>query len=147
MILIHNIFLYFCKVYTDISSWPKFESIILSSKKDIDYHIFSGQFSSTLKTMHHFESGSFRPDDLFAPGRFAPLICSPRVVSPRKVSRFAPLNCYYIIIDEVFFDNFSIIIYLLASCCGFSYYYRFSDIAISNVNPSFIWLLEFSKNS
>ena len=75
------------------------------------------------------------------PGRFAPMTCS-----PRKVSRFAPLNCYYIIIDEVFFDNFLIIIYLLASCCGFSYYYRFSDIAISSVNPSFIWRLEFSKN-
>ena len=75
------------------------------------------------------------------PGRFAPMTCS-----PRKVSRFAPLNCYYIIIDEVFFDNFLIIIYLLASYCGFSYYYRFSDIAISSVNPSFIWRLEFSKN-
>ena len=36
-----------------------------------------------------------------------------RVVSPRKVSRFAPLNRYYIIIDEVFFDNFLVIIYLL----------------------------------
>ena len=35
------------------------------------------------------------------------------VVSPRKVSRFAPLNRYYIIIDEVFFDNFLVIIYLL----------------------------------
>ena len=93
-----------------------------------------------LLVMIMMESGSFRPDDLFAPGRFAPLTCSPRVVSPRKVSRFAPLNCYYIIIDEVFFDNFLIIIYLLASCCGFSYYYRFSDIAISSVtvNPSFI---------
>jgi hypothetical protein len=36
-----------------------------------------------------------------------------RVVSPRKVSWFAPLNRYYIIIDEVFFDNFLVIIYLL----------------------------------
>ena len=36
-----------------------------------------------------------------------------RVVSPQKVSRFAPLNRYYIIIDEVFFDNFLVIIYLL----------------------------------
>jgi hypothetical protein len=36
-----------------------------------------------------------------------------RVVSPLKVSRFAPLNRYYIIIDEVFFDNFFVIIYLL----------------------------------
>ena len=35
------------------------------------------------------------------------------VVSPRKVSRFAPLNRYYIIIDEVFFDNCLVIIYLL----------------------------------
>ena len=39
-----------------------------------------------------------------------------RVVSPRKVSRFAPLNRYYIIIDEVFFDNFWEIIYLLVVC-------------------------------
>ena len=39
-----------------------------------------------------------------------------RVVSPRKVSRFAPLNHYYIIIDEVFFDNFLVIIYLLVVC-------------------------------
>jgi hypothetical protein len=42
------------------------------------------------------------------PGRFAPMTCS-----PRKVSRLVPLNRYYIIIDEVFFDNFFIIIYLL----------------------------------
>ena len=31
----------------------------------------------------------------------------------QKVSRFAPLNRYYIIIDEVFFYNFLVIIYLL----------------------------------
>ena len=42
------------------------------------------------------------------PGRFASITCS-----PRKVSRFGPLNRYYIIIDEVFFDNFWVIIYLL----------------------------------
>jgi hypothetical protein len=36
-----------------------------------------------------------------------------RVVSPQKVSRFVPLNRYYIIIDEVFFDNLLVIIYLL----------------------------------
>ena len=40
------------------------------------------------------------------PGRFAPITCSPWVDSRRKVSRIAPLNRYYIIIDEVFFDNF-----------------------------------------
>jgi hypothetical protein len=45
------------------------------------------------------------------PGRFAPITCS-----PRKVSRFAPLNRYYIIIDEVFFDNFWVIIYLFVVC-------------------------------
>ena len=45
------------------------------------------------------------------PGRFAPITCS-----PRKVSRFAPLNRYYIIIDEVFLDNFLVIIYLLVVC-------------------------------
>ena len=33
------------------------------------------------------------------------------VVSLQKVSRIAPLNRYYIIIDEVFFDNFLVIIY------------------------------------
>ena len=42
------------------------------------------------------ESGSFHPDYLFATGRFA------------------PLNRYYI--DEVFFDNFLVIIYLLVVC-------------------------------
>ena len=68
------------------------------------------------------------------PGRFAPMTCS-----PRKVSRFAPLNCYYIIIDEVFFDNFLIIIYLLALCCGFSYYYRFSDIAVLTLHSYDYW--------
>ena len=34
----------------------------------------------------------------------------------------------------------------VASCYRFSCYYRFSDIAINSVNPSFIWQLEFSKN-
>jgi hypothetical protein len=34
-----------------------------------------------------------------------------RVFSPQKVSRFAPLNRYYIIKDEVFFGN-----YLFISC-------------------------------
>ena len=42
----------------------------------------------------------------WVPGRFAPITCSARVVSPRKVSRFAPLNRCYILIDEVFFDNY-----------------------------------------
>jgi hypothetical protein len=31
----------------------------------------------------------------------------------RLPGRFAPLNRYYIIVDEVFFDNFFVIIYLL----------------------------------
>jgi hypothetical protein len=35
------------------------------------------------------------------------------VVSPQKMSRFAPLNRYYIIIDEVFFEKVLVIIYLL----------------------------------
>ena len=39
-----------------------------------------------------------------------------RVVSPLKASRFAPLNRYYIIIDEVFFENLLVIIYLLVVC-------------------------------
>ena len=43
------------------------------------------------------------------PGHFAPITCSPQVVSPRKVSRFAQLNRYYIIIDEVLFDTFLVI--------------------------------------
>jgi hypothetical protein len=32
----------------------------------------------------------------------------------------------------------------IASCDGFSYYYRFSDIAINSVNPSFIWRNHFA---
>ena len=35
------------------------------------------------------------------PGRFNPI-----TFLPRKVSRFSPLNRYYIIIDEVFFKIF-----------------------------------------
>ena len=34
----------------------------------------------------------------------------------KKVCQFAPLNRYYIIIDEVFFDNCLVIIYLLIVC-------------------------------
>ena len=49
-------------------------------------------------------------------GSFRPITCSPWVDLPRKVSRFAPLNRYYIIIDEVFLDNFLVIIYLLVVC-------------------------------
>ena len=48
-------------------------------------------------TSYHWSHWSFRPDYRL----------------PRKVSRFAPLNRYYIIIDEVFYDNFLVIIYLL----------------------------------
>jgi hypothetical protein len=44
------------------------------------------------------EGGGYRR----LPGRFAP-----------ESGRFAPLNRYYIIIDEVFYDNFLVIIYLL----------------------------------
>ena len=53
-------------------------------------------------TLHHYM--------YMNPGRFTPITCS-----PRKVSRFAPLNRYYII-DEVFYDNFLLIIYLLVVC-------------------------------
>ena len=44
-------------------------------------------------------------------------VVSPQAVLPRKVSQFAPLNRYYmyIIIDEVFFNNFLVIIYLLVA--------------------------------
>jgi hypothetical protein len=41
-------------------------------------------------------------------------VVSPRVDSPQKVSRFAPLNRYYMIIDVVFFANFLVIVYLLS---------------------------------
>ena len=40
-------------------------------------------------------------------------VCDSNEFSPRKVSRFAPFNRYYIIIDEVFFDNFLVFIYQL----------------------------------
>jgi hypothetical protein len=45
-----------------------------------------------------------------------------------------------------FQNNLTFVIQMLASCYRFSCYYRFSDIAINSVNPSFIWRLEFSKN-
>ena len=35
---------------------------------------------------------------------------------------------------------------IIASCYRFSCYYRFSDIAINSVSPSFIGRMEFSKN-
>jgi hypothetical protein len=58
--------------------------------------------------------------DIMNPGRFAPITCS-----PRKVSRFSPLNRYYIIIDEVFFDNFLVIIYLLVVATSGLHFKRF----------------------
>ena len=69
------------------------------------------------------------------PGRFAPITCSPRVVSPRKVSRFAPLNRYYIIIDEVFFDNFLVIIYLLV--CKRNNNYSFWSTSVKDLKWNF----------
>ena len=70
------------------------------------------------------QSFTSRTTDFFASGVNGGTNCASkyclylwiRVVSPRKVSRFVPLNLYYIIIDEVFFDNFFIIIYLLVVC-------------------------------
>ena len=59
---------------------------------------FSNLRISLVRYNLQYESGSFRPDYLSAPGRFA------------------PLNRYYIIIDEVFFDNFLVINYLLVVC-------------------------------
>jgi hypothetical protein len=41
------------------------------------------------------------------------------VVSPQKVSRFAPLNRYYMIIDEVFFDNLFIQSAAKCTCTNF----------------------------
>ena len=84
------------------------------------------------------------------PGRFAPITCSPRVdspwvVSPRKVSRFAPLNRYYIIKDEIFFDYFLEIIYLLVVCKKYNnsfilvyFKYLFISCTYKKNNNSFI---------
>ena len=92
------------------------------------------------------------------PGRFALITCSPRVdspwvVSPRKVSRFAPLNRYYIIIDKVFFDNFLEIIYLLVVCKKINnsfilvyFKYLFISCTTTKNNNSFI-LVYFCQRS
>jgi hypothetical protein len=63
-----------------------------------------------------------------ANGIHAPITCS-----PRKVSRIAPLNRYYIIIDEVFFDNFLVIIYLLVVCKKIIIHLFWSTLIISRV--------------
>jgi len=50
-------------MYIHISNWPKFESILSSSKKDIDDHILSGQFQ-VISATHDFDitSGSLLPE-------------------------------------------------------------------------------------
>ena len=87
------------------------------------------------------------------PGRFAPITCSPRVVSPRKWSRFAPLNRYYIIKDEVFFDYFWEIIYLLVVSKKYNnsfilvyFKYLFISCTYKKNNNSFI-LVYFCQRS
>jgi hypothetical protein len=40
--------------------------------------------------------------------------------------------------DDIFRNLYPVIRWLLTSCYWFSCYYRFSDIAINSVNPSFI---------
>ena len=84
------------------------------------------------------------------PGRFAPITCSPRVdspwvVSPPKVSRFAPLNRYYIIKDEI--------IYLLVVCKKYNnsfilvyFKYLFISCTYKKNNNSFI-LVYFCQRS
>ena len=81
--------------------------------------------------------------------KFILFTCSPRVDSPRKVSRFAPLNRYYIIIDEVFFDTFLVIIYLLVVCKKKKNHSFWSTLIIyllvvyKKNNNSFIWSVEY----
>jgi hypothetical protein len=80
------------------------------------------------------------------PGRFAPITCS-----PRKVSRFAPLNRYYIIIDEVFFDNFWVIIYLLVVCkknnLFILVYFNYLFISCIQINNNSFILVYFCQRS
>jgi hypothetical protein len=54
------------------------------------------------------------------PGCFTPITCS-----PWKVSRFAPLNRYYIIIDEVFFSQFFGIVTVCVFVCHMLSYHPF----------------------
>jgi hypothetical protein len=79
------------------------------------------------------------------------LVVSPRIDSLRKVNRFAPINRYYIIIDEVFFDNFLVIIYLLVckknnSFILFYFKYLFISCTYKKNNNSFI-LVYFCQRS
>ena len=66
------------------------------------------------------------------PGRFPPITCS-----PRKVSRFAPLNRYYIIIVEVFFDNVLLIIYLIVVCKKKVIIHSFWSTFVKDLNRNF----------
>ena len=83
------------------------------------------------------------------PGRFALITCL-----PRKVSRFAPLNCYYIIIERwSLFRQFFGIIYLLVVCKKIITIHSFWSTLIIYVlvvykqnNNSFI-LVYFSQRS
>jgi hypothetical protein len=84
----------------------------------------------------------------------SPRVDSPCVVSPRKVSRFAPLNRYYILIDEVFFDKFLEIIYLLVVCKNnnnsfilFYFKYLFISCLLFSKLSSETFLAEFTKNN
>ena len=61
--------------------------------------------------------------------------------------KFVHKKCLFFVL-QFFLSSVSVLHRrLLASCYRFSCYYRFSDIAINSVNPSFIWRLEFSKNA
>ena len=78
------------------------------------------------------------------------LVVSPRVDSPRKVNRFAPLNRYYIIIDEVFFDNFLVIIYLLVCKKKISFilfYFKYLFISCTYKNNNSFILVYFCQRS
>jgi hypothetical protein len=92
-----------CRVREWWKSYPRVSEISLSCTFSIVWFYFSLN-TFVLFTFHRYlvvspqlpvRPGSIRPNYLFAP------------------DRFTPLNRYYIIIDEVFFDNFVVIIYLL----------------------------------
>ena len=95
-----------------IWTFPIDEKRILIPKKNflclslllfvVTYHFDQYDMSSDSESERHERIHVFTRN----PGRFATITCSPRVDSSRKVSRFAPLNRYYIIKDEVFFDYF-----------------------------------------
>ena len=91
----------FLKIY--IFLWFSFIEILPKNKNESVAISRKASLYMTMSFLHHWNKfcreKSCDAMSVPVPGHFAPITCSPTVVSPRKMSRFTPLNRYYIIID------------------------------------------------